>query len=169
MATQQQLLDGFDAFQADMQAAQAAQGVMPTPATNRNQATSLFNEMEQKGEFNVVADAPATEQAPDVIKLRDGTVVDVAEEREDNYRPLHPETLAMLARYRFLFTMIERGPMGQPSWHDRAVRVQRMFKPDSMQRFSFELLALLDESDAYWGSWREGRRGIKTPEGVIIP
>lgn len=158
MVSQQDRREGFEVFLGDMADTQAEKGKLPEPSANQALAAELFDGMEQRGQFDNIAkpDAPIE---PDL----DHAVWRIKRTLDADEKVVAVEPLAQraLKRYRYLQTLTESGPLGQPSWAERARRVQEFFVMDrgpsyerQMKRYAFELAKLLGESDRYFGNWK---------------
>lgn len=154
-----------DSFAHDMAKHQREiRGEIPTPAANEQLAAETLNRFEnQQAEAKPEPSAPADETATDahmadverrakekgwkVLRAPEGGIVlpasaatRIAAERID-------------ARLQLLLSKVERGPLGQPSWHERVLAVirTRMVDPD---RARLELFQLLEDSSTTFGDWK---------------
>lgn len=99
-------------------------------------------------------------------------IVDRSGTDDTKFRPAteaeHRFMTHALPRVEMLLTKPESGPLGQPSWRDRVLAVMELrsrvpglklaglhdIAADTERRFTFELMQLLEESNAAFGDWK---------------
>jgi hypothetical protein len=161
---------GLDGIQADMAEHQRMTGREVTGEANRQLAADTFGQVE--GLITVHSDAepspaPAA-PAPEIADTRAVTVVTARSGHEytqlrepDATAPAravamtHRERHAVVKAMRRLHLLLlcpDSGPLGQPSWRDRALAVMAL-NADPV-RFAAELDALLEASVRTFGDWR---------------
>lgn len=154
------IIEGFDAFNADMAAHQLQQGELPTGDANRRLAADVYREMDNNGANEAAIEVNRANDAAIALPTSADWTVTKQDDTDEPERKVEPVAARMLKRLRFLLNQHD-SVMGRVSWHERAMAVQRLWPmrrgPNFdalMRRYSFELTKLLAESDRYFGSWK---------------
>lgn len=155
----QDIIDGFDAFQGDMADHVKSKGQIVDGEVNKAIAADVYREMDNNGANEVCL---AANRADEKIALPDSD--DFTQTLTDDVggedKPLDSLTSRALKRFRILLNDRE-SCFGMPSWHERAMTVQKIFPMRKsanysklMREYSFKLAKLLGESDRVFGSWK---------------
>jgi len=138
------------------------QGQLPTTRANEELVAQTLNQLE-----NERAEAPP-ELGPLEVSIEEPEAKVAAKAKEKGWSILRapeggvviPHTSAERifneragARIDLLLKQKERGPLGQPSWEERALAVLRTWMVDR-KRGVFELLELLEASVQPFGDWK---------------
>ncbi|TXH41029.1 MAG: hypothetical protein E6Q97_38495 [Desulfurellales bacterium] len=154
------LREGFDGFVGDMAEAERAKGLMPAAEQNAKLAAELFTTMEARGDFAREASAkPSSEPAwPDMQGRPEDAKLVAHRDADAKTRDVSPFSQAIYKRFMLLLNYRERGPLGQPSWHERASWVHGFFASDR-KRWSAEMIKLMEDSVRHFGEWRPISKG----------
>jgi hypothetical protein len=159
------LRDGLDGIQADMAQHQRITGKEVTAEANRKLASETFEQIAATSPIGfeqpeTVAPQAVQEERKKVTG-RSGREYTFLKEldRAGNHQPIklspaaRREMLKKLHRVHLLLTLPETGPLGAPSWKQRALAVMRVH--NNPARFARELDELLEASNATFGDWRK--------------
>lgn len=172
------LAEGCDGLQLDMAEHQRRFGKEVTASENQTLAATAFERLDRERQEAKPAQA---NYAPPVrssgTEIRDGKhgryVVSKSATDDVKCRSASPAehwfmTHAM-PRIDLLLSKLDTGPLGQPSWSQRAMAVMQlqmraaglkqrglfMSAADASRRFMFELVELLEASSAVFGDWKK--------------
>jgi hypothetical protein len=166
--------EALDALQGDMAAHQAATTGEVAGENNRQLAASVFDRIEHKmaerARKAAPAPAPVSRQVARAEKREiDGKRYTVTRSPEPE-GPTHGQAVLKSskhalwlferasARLQLLLSKPERGPLGQPSWRERAMAwLALVGGKQPTKRSLAELLQLCDESSAAFGDWKKER------------
>lgn len=168
--------ESFDLFLGDLAAGQSHREV--TPRANQALAAELFERLDQKRaeQEGRLAPAPAPPPAPTADAepraadleakrrgyriLRGGDLSPSAAGNGANETPLIATWTqreqwyyaAVSARVKLLLRHPESGPLGQPSWRDRALAVLSLAATGQRQLAAHQMAELCRDSEAVFGS-----------------
>jgi hypothetical protein len=173
-------LAAVDALREDMALHQRAHVGEVTDSKNHAMAAGVFERLDRKES----EDRPAAPLPPVALPVKHGVSTEIKEGEHGSYRltssPVddakfrpasafeHWFMTHAMPRVNLLLTKTETGPLGQPSWAQRTYAVMELQSrvaglrarglhqsaDDVTRRFSFELVELLDASNATFGNWK---------------
>ncbi len=165
--------EAFDMFLGDMAAHQASHDGETTPGANQALAAPMFERFEQKRADQerrmtpaVVPDPlPPTEERLSRIEAAKRGFRFVEDSQLPADRPIEKhwskrtvvEFRKKMARVRFLLSLHDSGPLGQPSWSLQVQAITAAAKfgtPEAKNQARVDLEALLERSNQYFGDWR---------------
>ncbi len=167
------LSEGVDGLREDMALHQRRFSGEVTDAKNHTLAAEAIARLERETAETKPAPVQA-EALPDLERREvNGRGYTVQREAVDStkIRKASPEEhrfmVHALPRIEMLLTKMDRGPLGQPSWHERTMAVlelksrvaglRQIRRPDLAAemdlRFMFEMLELLNDSNRLFGDW----------------
>lgn len=172
------LRDGLDAIQGDMAAHQRITGKEVTAEANRQLAARTFEEVDDQICYQPAGATSELIPVESSVTTRnlEGREYTVLREPEAavKARPVvmaqaeRVQVVAMLKRLHFLLGLPETGPLGTPSWRQRALSVMRFFGAQGAneKRFAHELAELVEASSRYFGDWRRDDRVVEFGEAT---